>query len=440
MRFLFLFLAVILVSCSHEVKMELEILAYHIYSQTQIDLQPDSTKSIALLAKSFGTEESDIVAALEYAKSLKTESALHWKFKAAFQEKLEHLERHNGELAREDYVINILAPYLSLLARNRLPEVGLEYPEIQDAVCKLYGKYFQNTQENSLGEFITDVHAYFDKGDSTLETLSTFNASLMRYGYFADLDIGKALNILKVQDKILPETFYKKTNISVISAKRFIPGLLPARSGYYIASSGNVVIIDDMITAEAEEIRTELEQAGFNKFTDERINEYWQFVGLKLDLNRASEIYSRLMRRDFGGKDSSFIKDSHQKNIAIREAKHLADNIDHPELTYNIDLEFTAHITEAIYSEAPYAALLSAISKMQDFAMSNDISALNDLTRTLWEFAIRSMTDASYTVEALRDDLRNLYDSYRTIREFAVFESLDNFEPIANGIGRYSKL
>lgn len=432
---LFLFL---MVSCSNDVKMDQDILAFHIYSQTSIDLDSENKENVVLLSKSFGMEESEVKEIQMHILSKKSGSALRWSFRSVLEDKVKELSGETGKKASEDFVVNVLAPYLNLLARNELPSVGLESHEFQNKICALYAKFFPEKFKNSLDMFIGDVRFYFDGGTSSVKHLHALNENLLKYGYYVDFEKQGSSNILKVQDELLPETKYKKSSVKVLNLKRFIPGLLPPKGGYYTIGSNIVIVLDDMINHEAEELSAELKEDYFKKYTDHRFEKFWKAIGLDLNLMKANQIYNELVKRDFENKKFPYIKAVCQMGVAIHEAKHLVDNIEHPELTLNIDHEFTAHVTEAIYSPATYATLFSAINRMQNYAMFNRVSELNQTTKKLWELAIRSFDDQSYTRENLRSNLLDLYENYRTIREHASFESLGDFEQtVVSGLNQF---
>ena len=100
-----------------------------------------------------------------------------------------------------------------------------------------------------------------------------------------------------------------------------------------------------MIAARAESDSLELEQGEFyRKYGDKRFERFWRYLGLDLSLQKASEIYNRLLKNDLGGKNFAYIKRVEELNTAIHETKHIVDQIEHPELTLNLDAEFSAHV------------------------------------------------------------------------------------------------
>jgi hypothetical protein len=203
---------------------------------------------------------------------------------------------------------------------------------------------------------------------------------------------------------------------------------MPSKKGYFVIGMRYVIVLDDMIAVQAEADSLELQKGDlFRKYADKRYERFWRYLGLDQTLAKASDVYNILLKKDFGGKSIAYIKRVEQINTSIHEAKHIVDQIEHPELTLNLDAEFSAHVTEAIYSPSPNVALLSAIQRMENYAMLQRQPYLNDVVKKMWLMANRSAYEKQYTNDSLRVDLMRLYENYRTIRENAYFDPLDNF-------------
>ena len=429
MKFLFLLLALFFAACSEYPDMEPDILAQHIYSQNPIELGSSNKEYVAMLAKSFGMNEGAIIAVQKHILSKKTTDKMKSDYEKAIYEKAVKLEQQNGESARKDFVVNVLAPYLDALSRNEIYKSGPDNESFERIVSNLYGKFFPDDgAAQSLFAFMNAAKVYFSGESFNVDLKNTVNRNLLKYGLFLDFELQSMASILKVQDTLLPMTAYKGDSLAAINLKRFIPGLMPSKAGYYTIGMNYVVALDDMIAARAESDSLELEQGEFyRKYGDKRFEHFWRYLGLDLSLQKASEIYNRLLKKDLGGKNFAYIKRVDELNTAIHETKHIVDQIEHPELTLNLDAEFSAHVTEAIFSPAPNAALLSAIQRMENYAMVQRQPYLNQVVVKLWTMAKRSAYEEQYTDDSLRIDLTDLYNNYRTIREKAYFEPLDEF-------------
>ena len=429
MKLFLIFIALCLVACSEYPEMEPDILAQHIYSQNPIELGSSNKEYVMMLAKSFGMSDDEIVAVQKHILSKKTTDRMKDDYEAAIHRKVLELKKRDGKSAQKDFVINVLAPYLDALSRNQIYKSGPENESFEREICQLYEKFFPGDDAaQALSAFINSSKSYFGGENSNVDFQNAVNRNLLKYGLFLDYELQSMASILKVQDSLLPMTPYKGDSLAIIKLKRFIPGLMPSKSGYYTIGMRYVVVLDDMIAVRAESDSLELEQGEFyRKYADKRFERFWRYLGLDLSLQRASEIYNRLMKKDFEGKSLAYIKRVEELNTAIHEAKHIVDQIEHPELTLNLDAEFSAHVTEAIFSPAPNVALLSAIQRMEKYAMVQQQPYLNQVVVKLWTMAKRSAYEKQYTNDSLQNDLMNLYSNYRTIRENAYFDSLDDF-------------
>ncbi|MBR5400547.1 MAG: hypothetical protein IK102_01940 [Treponema sp.] len=409
--------------------MEPDILAQHIYSQNPIELGSSNKEYVMMLAKSFGMSDDEIVAVQKHILSKKTTDRMKDDYEAAIHRKILELKKRDGKSAQKDFVINVLAPYLDALSRNQIYKSGPENESFEREICQLYEKFFPGDDAaQALSAFINSSKSYFGGENFNVDFQNAVNRNLLKYGLFLDYELQSMASILKVQDSLLPMTPYKGDSLAIIKLKRFIPGLMPSKSGYYTIGMRYVVVLDDMIAVRAESDSLELEQGEFyRKYADKRFERFWRYLGLDLSLQRASEIYNQLMKKDFEGKSLAYIKRVEELNTAIHEAKHIVDQIEHPELTLNLDAEFSAHVTEAIFSPAPNVALLSAIQRMEKYAMVQQQPYLNQIVVKLWTMAKRSAYEKQYTNDSLQNDLMNLYSNYRTIRENAYFDSLDDF-------------
>jgi hypothetical protein len=429
MKLFLLFIALCLVACSEYPEMEPDILAQHIYSQNPIELGSSNKEYVMMLAKSFGMSDDEIVAVQKHILSKKTTDRMKDGYEAAIHRKVLELKKRDGKSAQKDFVINVLAPYLDALSRNQIYKSGPENESFEREICQLYEKFFPgDNAAQGLSAFINSSKSYFGGENFNVDVQNAVNRNLLKYGLFLDYELQSMASILKVQDSLLPMTPYKGDSLAIIKLKRFIPGLMPSKSGYYTIGMRYVVVLDDMISVRAESDSLELEQGEFyRKYADKRFERFWRYLGLDLSLQRASEIYNRLMKKDFEGKSLAYIKRVEELNTAIHEAKHIVDQIEHPELTLNLDAEFSAHVTEAIFSPAPNVALLSAIQRMEKYAIVQQQPYLNQVVVKLWTMAKRSAFEEQYTNDSLQNDLMNLYSNYRTIRENAYFDSLDDF-------------
>ena len=420
---------VLLIGCSEYPEMDKDILAYHVFSENAIDLENSDEEYLKLVAQSFGMSTKDVQNLQKNILSKKTTSNLVYSYEASIHGKIVELLDKKGSAAKKEYVVNVLAPYLDALSKGQPYKSGIDRSIFEEDLCALFNDFFNVPQgSNPLHDFIDDVYRYNHGGTSNADNLNRINNILVYNGLYIDWNEQSNLNVLKVQDAILPNTQYKDKTISIIKLKRIVPGLMPVKLGYYTAGSNQVVVLEDMVRFNADEKIKEVELGkNFSKYDDRRFEKFWHSIGLDLNVQKASRIYSALLKKDFLGKKKNFIQQSLEIETTLHEGKHFVDQIEHPELSLNLDMEFSAHITSAIFNPAPNVVLLSAIQRMEKYAMYHSLSNLNNVVRQLWEVAKRSANEELYTNDSLRKDLIEIYDNYRTIREHASFESLKDF-------------
>ena len=457
---LLLFSALFLASCSDYPEMDEEILAFHLYNSGEFDPKNTDSEHVKLLAKSFGMSALEVQKMQKHLLEKGSAAETRKAAEAAMRAKVER-RRIRGTPARKDFAVNVLAPYLDLLAKssaevadrcircNReqqnmlrqrvFAKSGLLNEKFNERVCTLYGWFFDEDEEyNSLQAFLDFFYgkAYGAYGPA----LNLLNQKLLQHGLYADWTYG-GLALFRVNRYILDRMTYKGRPLAIVDLKRLVPGLMSSKLGYYSAGAQQVLVLDDMVDANVDEIAAEMAQIDyFEKYGDRRFDKYWHSVGLDLRTPTANEIYRRLMKKDFAGRSKRWIKKAQEMGVAIHEAKHIADQIEHPNLDLNLDLEFSAYVTMTIFSPSPNATLMHAASLLQSYAMANRTYAMDRVVQSLWQMARRSAFDENYTDDLLRRDLLALYDGYFTIKGDAMYEPLDDFRAqiaskIAEGYG-----
>lgn len=416
-----LFCTALFFGCDSSPKMEKDIEANFIWEQANFDLSDTGDEFIQLLAKSFGISENHVREIRERILSKKTTAKLRADDLFARSKILAELERQKSPDVGS-FVVNILAPYLNDI-------VGKRTAVLERETFALFGKIFSEGSPNTLERFVETVKAYNAGGTFHADFLNDFNETLARRGFFADYIVESNVNILKISDTLLPPTHYRNDSVTILLLSRITPSLMDSKSGYATIGSSKVIVLDDMLSLVAESHKTELDSLeNFAKYTDPRFEKFWHSIGLDLSTAEASRIYLQLLEKDFREKSMRFLKESSKISTAIHEAKHAADRIDHPELTLNIDAEFSAHATTILYAASPNAELASAIIRMENFAYHIHSEQLNSVVKDLWNLARQATSDQAFTNDSLRNSVRTLYQNYRTLREGKSFEPLDEFE------------
>ncbi|MCF0215713.1 MAG: hypothetical protein HUK21_05085 [Fibrobacteraceae bacterium] len=424
-------------SCSDNTGMDDDILDEYLLRQASFYIDKTDDEYLEQVARSFGISVSKVKKVQKHIISKKSRSKVEWDYDSAIIRKIKELKASKKESERNNFVYNILAPFLSTLSQNKNLLVKEDGQVRNQEVFDLFEKFFPGCG-NSLVNFVFSVRGYFNGKYYNVNVLHDLNRVLMPYSLYVDFEIESCANIMQIQDTILAPMAYKGDSVAVLKTKRIIPGLLPSKVGYSTAATHFVVVIDDAVENQTEEYVREL-KTDFIKYGDKIYNRYWHIIGLpQLDVLKASEIYTKLLEMDYASKSRNYIKISKEIETVIHEAKHQIDGIEHPELTLNLDAEFSAHVTSAIFSPSPYAALLSAIQRMDRFGITQGEPVLYNVSKQLWELAIKSANDSSYTRDCLKLDLIDIYNNYRTIREMQYFSGLDDFQNlVVSEISKY---
>ena len=411
--------------------MDEDILVYHVLGEQAIQLDNDSDEYVDMVARSFGTDVKTVRKIQRTALRKKTMSRIRSDFYKVLYTKTMNLLKENGSRARENFIVNVLAPYLNEITLKESSDEG-EFPialsGYEEIVCMLYGKFFDDQlKDNSLRRFINDLNQYKREGHiSNMDNLKRLNDDLLGYNLFVEWNVGGNINVLQIEDVVLPSTRYKDDSIMIIGVKKIVPGLHLKKKGY-TTGYDRVIVLNDMVKLESEEIIAEVQQNRFfSRYTDKRFERYWHSIKLDLNVEKASKYYNKLLKKDFLGKPKSFVKQALSMEIAVREAKRIYDRIELPKKRY-LDTEFSVYLTSAILGPTPNVALLSAVQQMEKYGYRNSASVLSEMTRKLWELARRSANDETYTDDSLRRDLMQIYCDYRTIDDHFPLVSLEEF-------------
>jgi len=418
-------------------EMKVEVLTLQLISHTNFYLDQTDDEYLSLVGHSLGVSKNRVKALQKYIGQTRNERELEHNAKESIKQSLIELSAMKKENRKKSFLTQVLAPYLTIT----LKEIHLDQ-SIEERIFQEFEINFGNEKNSSPLKEIIDATKNYHRGESfNVDFLHAINQVFIWKGYYLDYNLESTANIFKIKDRIIDDLIWNDTTkISVLLLKRVIPGILDSKLGYSTIATKNVVVIEDPLNQIAEVYLQELKRINsLEKFNDLRFEKYWKKAGLSLSLDIADQIYKNLLTRDFAGKNKKEIIKALEMEIALHEAKHKADNYDAPHQTLNLDREFGAHVTAAIYSEAPFMALYSAIERIQNFYFHLNEERMQENTVALWEIA-RKALDSSYTKETLRHDLYILYTKYRTIRENEPLPLLGPYqEKIVSAIWEYYK-
>ena len=391
-------IAVVLIVKSHiyEVKAKTPYIAFNMILQTDIKVNNKKADYLELLENSFGMDKKQIEQVYSFLSHQENGKNVKWKVNEEIKKSLK--EYKNIRRKKKDFfVINILAPYLTLVVNQFYIDKD-DSQEIQEIFTEIFG--IEKMQRNFLGELENGTFAFNSGGYFNLDYILNLNSLLQTKGFYLDYDIkGKYSNIYKIS-KIICHNIQWKNNqkFNIFLLKRIYPNALPSVSGFSSVFADNVIVIEDFYPLLAKE---------YSKKSRKR----------NVDISSKDFVKSSLKQ----------IETSLIIQTAIHEAKHKIDEFEAPNQRLSIDNEISAHLTAAIFSPCPFNGLNSAIGRLEGFQRNVNSRVLNNVLHQLKNLEVKILNQ-NYKPEQLRIELRKMYANYRTIIDNEPFIDLAYFE------------
>jgi len=323
------------------------------------------------------------------------------------------------------YVVNILAPYLTMLVNNF--DIYTDEKEIQSLFAELFNA--PKDEANPLLRLAEGTYSFHYGGTFKVKSIYELNSYLRKEGICLDYNLrGGYANIFKIDYVICNNLEWrpdKKISISVL--KRIYPNILEAKLGYAPAEHSDDFLVKDLHHHRAREYREELmRKIPSAQFAGQNYQKLWKSLGLPFDFERMNSMRFELVHKDLGGSSIAQIEKSLIIQTAIHEAKHRIDEIDIPDMRLNLDLEVSAYLTTAITGVYPFLELRKAIEWTEAYFHSTRYIKLRNLLIELWVLADKSLRD-DFTEELLRAELLKIYNNYLTIQGNVNFIDLEEF-------------
>jgi len=198
-----LLFAVILIVKSHisEVNAKTSYIAFNMLLQAQIKVNNKNADYLELLQNSFGVSEKQIKQVYSFLSNQDNGKDVRWKANEDITASLK--EYKNISRRKNDFfVINILAPYLTLVA-NQFYISKDDSREIQ----KIFSEIFEQESgtRNFLSELENGTFAYNSGGYFNLDYILNMNLLLQTKGFYLDYNVNdKYSNIFKISKVISP--------------------------------------------------------------------------------------------------------------------------------------------------------------------------------------------------------------------------------------------
>jgi hypothetical protein len=393
---LMLIIAAVLVVSSRISKIEAKTpyIAFNMLLQTQIKVNNKNADYLEFLENSFGASKKQIEQVYNFLFHQVNGKDVRWKVNEEIKKSLK--EYKNIRRKKKDFfVINILAPYLTLMV-NQFYIDSDDSQEIQRIFSEIFCT--ENKQRNFLGELEKGTFAFNSGGYFNLDYTLNLNSLLQTQGFYLTYDVqDKYLNIYKISKSINIQ-WKNNQSFNIFLLNRMYPNVLSSCLGSSGVFADNVIVIKDFYPLLAKE---------YSKNSKKRD------VGLS--------------SKDFVKSNLKQIETSLIIQTAIHEAKHKADEFEAPNQRLSVDNEISAHLTEAIFSPCPFNGLNSAIERLEGFKRNVNSLTLNNVLNQLNNLKIKILNQ-NYRAEQLRIELRKMYANYRTIIGNEPFIDLTYFE------------
>ncbi|MDR2579311.1 MAG: hypothetical protein LBC70_10990 [Chitinispirillales bacterium] len=313
------------------------------------------------------------------------------------------------------YVINLLAPYLTMIVNN-FNVNDTDGEEIQSIFAKLFN--IPQNQANPLFELVEGTRHYRRGGIFRSSHTHELNDYLGKKGFHLDYGLRRSYaNIFKIEYVICKGKEWRPgENISIFVLRQIYPNFLESKLGYAPAGSSDVFIIKDLHYNLAKKYKNELRKKTPRiPFSDRGSQQLWNSLGLDIDHLKANRILYELAYKDLSGGSLSQIERNLIIQTAIHEAKHRIDEIEMPEMRLNLDLEVSAYLTTAIFGIYPFIGLRDLIEWTEGYYRNTRYTKLGNLLVELWALADKSLKQDD-AEKFLRAKLRKIYENYTTIQ------------------------
>jgi len=404
-------------------EMKMPYIALNMALRTRIKIT-DNEEYLEALEKKSGMSRSKIKRLFRYL--LKNDDLLG-NASSEINKSLKEFRSLPGEKRTDFFIINILAPYLTIVV-NDFAVNAQDEEEIRIIFAELFN--VPKDKANPLIELTEGTYRYNHGGSSNLSYKYDLNDYLKSKGFYLDYVLRRSYaNIFKIEHIICAdEEWNEGEKISIFVLKRIYPNLLESKLGFAPAWHSDVVVVKDFFYDIAKEYEKELkEKLPLRPYRDNSHQELWKSQNIKIDLERANKIRYELAYKDLNGASLSEIEKDLIIQTAIHEVKHRIDEIEMPSMRLNLDTEISAYLTAAITGVYPFLGLREIIEWTEAYYHSTRYAELRYLLTDLWILADESLKQ-NYTKERLRAELLKIYENYRTIQEDANFIDLTEFK------------
>jgi hypothetical protein len=415
-------------------EMKMPYIAMNMALRTQVIITNDHDYLKWLEVES-GMNRKKIKELFKYLSENTTTNEIRKNVRDEIHKSLGELEDLPSDKKLDFFVINILAPYLSMSVNDFAVNIADE-KEIRSVFAELFD--VPPNKANPLAELAEGAFRYHYGGISSAKYIYEVNYYLRNKGFYLDYNLRRSYsNIFKIDRVVCADEEWRDgEKISVFVLKRIYPNILSSKLGFAQAAHSSVVVVKDLIDYIAKEYKGERgKKTPRVAYLDTDYQILWKSLGLNIDHIRANRLRYELAYRDLQNSPLPEIEKNLTIQIAIHEAKHRVDEIEMPDMRLNLDLEISAYLAAAITGPYPFLGLRDIIEWTEGYYRGTKSAKLRTLLGELWTLADKSLNQ-NYTEERLRSELRKIYENYRTIYEDMPLIDLTEFERRMAGVIR----
>lgn len=331
-----------------------------------------------------------------------------------------------GEPDPARFAAHVVYPYLALLHHETLLPADL-----QAAILNGFCQAFPECKEgNPLRKVVRYYKQVINGGTVIPEPEIGFNRVLGSASLYLRCDPGRA-ELYRVSPAVIP---IRTQGIGkVVVLERALPFFLGPEMGLSILGDPDVFVTRDYAVEFSGRMR-EFLGGGKQPFSYQpEADAFWRHEKIAMDRARADSITTRLLRIEYGRRDTSRWQKDFLTMVAVHEVRHKWDENRIRGPRWLTDLEYLAHVSEIICGPLPLRSLIGTIRRMEEFCGEirdrRARAAYVEEIRALWDLAAK-VAEGALDTDDLRERVAKRYAAYAT-RDGGDKGDLDGFRSLA---------
>jgi hypothetical protein len=379
---------------------------------------------IEQLAKSFGVTEGEIIEGVWYYL-LNPEIEIGRSVALMLDENVYTEDSFKPTF----YFQNIMLPFLTYTSMGLVLRASIE-----EAIFNRFRETFDTSGKDPLGdalyEFTMAFRKYLLGGSLHVRYQNNLNTMLLKHGL--NIFVRKLACLgYEVLDYKIP---VQRSGVGdVVFLNKISVSLSMNFLGLSMLDEKNVILTMDNFLEYTDNILYTVEKKQHHfSYTRRRIKNNWTDLNTGFSLEKADEIYVKLMTMEFEGLTKGQIVNRIIRETAVHEVKHKWDEASgNATGWYNVDDETSAHISAILFGNIPYYSLVAFINRCQRFYANIKIKEVQEKMKPIivncWNIASQASKE-KISKEKVKEELRKIYDEYRIFEDNSPLPDMDRFE------------